>query len=691
VWRRFSFSSQTVPVVFLGSSLAAYGWFAAQQGYAWDDWGLIWMASLPGKQVLLDYFALARPLWGYFYVASTSLIGTNPFAWQVFALIMRWLAAVALWWCLRLIWPRQTKFAFWASVFALVYPGFSQHSIAIAYGHYSMMIAIFYTSLGLSLLALRTQRAKKAKVIAALILSAIQLISTEYFFGLELLRPILFWAVIGGSEPDLRWRLKRSFQAYIPYSLLVIVFATWRGFFFESQLYPISSQPSALFSSLPRQVVDGIWNSTVAAWGNVFRLPPFNMMGARLTLVYWVVLLVVFALFVYYSNRLRTVTVTQDEAILPPTLQWFGVGILALITAGIPFYVARLPVQLKFPDNRFTQPFAFGIAILLAAGLELLPDVSWRTFAAGLLVTLAVGLQAQNAFFFREDWKLQKAYFWQLTWRAPGLQSGTAILSERSPFEFTDDDALSFPTNWIYMPNLSDKGLYQQVSMATRLDFQADTMRFRQPIEGKLLKGDFIVEPNKLLVVQFSPPSCLRVLNPIYDSDLPVAPRSREMTNVLFEMGFPFLRREEAAALPLSNMGQVISAPERPARPPEALFGAEPLHQWCYYFEKADLARAGGDWAKVARLGDEAFSEPYYPNNLSEYLPFIEAYARLGRINEARKLTLETARQMPVLKPALCAVWQRVLASESLSESDQILAGQIQTSLEYCPVEDANE
>jgi hypothetical protein len=90
-------------------------------------------------------------------------------------------------------------------------------------------------------------------------------------------------------------------------------------------------------------------------------------------------------------------------------------------------------------------------------------------------------------------------------------------------------------------------------------------------------------------------------------------------------------------------------------------------------------------------LGDEAFAVPFRPNNLSEYLPFIEAFARIGRIKDARKLTMETAHQMPALAPALCAVWQRVSASESLSESDRLLVGEVQSGLQYCPVEDENE
>lgn len=686
--RRISFPTWSVPVVLLGVTLAAYGWFAAQQGYHWDDWGIIWLATLPSPQELIEYFSAARPLWGYIYAAITSLIGMDPFAWQVFALATRWLAALALWWCLRLTWPRHPWFSFWVTIFALVYPGFSQHSIAIAYGNYSLMFAVFYASLGLSLRALRTQGSKAGLVIGALILSALQLFSTEYFIGLELLRPVLFWLVLGESVPESRPRLMRTIKAYLPYGLVVITFLVWRVFFFESQLYEISAlgQPATLITSLPRQVGRAVWNSLFAAWGGVFRLPPSDEMGARLTVLYWAILFIGFIFLTLYPNRLRSVQSASDGS-RRPYLQWLAVGGLALLTAGIPFYAARLPVELKYPNDRFTQPFGLGTALLLAAALEMLPRVSWRALAAGLLAALAIGLQVQNTFFFREDWESQKAYFWQLTWRVPALQSGTAILSERSPFRFTDDDALSFPTNWAYVPEHDGSHLYQQVSIATRLNFQSSSMKFLQPIEGKLFTGDFIISPDAIIVTQFAPPSCLRVLHPVYDADLPVAPNSREVTESLLDSGFPFLRREEASALPLSDMQQIVSSPDQPARLPEAIFGTEPPRQWCYYFEKADLARSVGDWSEVVRLGDEAFSVPYHPNNLAEYLPFIEAYARLDRFKDARQLTVDAALQMPVLKPALCALWQRVSASGMLSESEQILAGQIQAELQYCPVE----
>ena len=686
--RRFSFSSRSVPVVFLGVTLAAYGWFAAQQGYAWDDWGFAWVGHYIGRAGLDAYFAVARPLWSNLFVATTSFIGPNPLEWQVFALVARWLAAVTLWWVLRLAWPRHPRLAFVAALLALVYPGFSQHSIAIVYSHYSLTFALFFVSLALGLLSMRAGRFWRVALIGGVTLSALHLFSVEYYFGLELLRPVLMW-VAAGETSRAGWpRFWRALRAYLPYGALVIAYTVWRVFWFRSQLYAVEALgPSA--PSLPSLLSDAarsIWTATLAAWGDTFRLPPFADMGARLAWSYAAVLLASLAGLAFFVVRFRSEAGSAvPESDRRPFGEWFGVGVLAVLLAGIPFLAAGLQVKLIFPSDRFTQPFALGASLLLAAGLELLPKLSWRAVGVGALAALAIGLQIQNAFAFREDWRAQENYFWQLAWRAPALQAGTLIVSETSPFRFTDDDALTFATNWLYAPDYQQGDIpYGQVFLSTRPGLLKNP---DQPVDWLLLSTSFHSSLDSMILVQFEPRSCLRILHPLYDADLPLAPLSDGMADSLAELGYPLLRQGARAALPLSKVGQVISAPKHPARPPEAIFGAEPAHQWCYYFEKADLARADGDWAEVARLGDEAFSAPYYPNNRSEYLPFIEAYARLGRMKESRQLTLETARQMPALAPALCAAWQRASASASLSESDLRLAAQIQADLDYCPMD----
>ena len=74
-----------------------------------------------------------------------------------------------------------------------------------------------------------------------------------------------------------------------------------------------------------------------------------------------------------------------------------------------------------------------------------------------------------------------------------------------------------------------------------------------------------------------------------------------------------------------------INANAIPHQPPAVFFGPEPPHTWCYYYEKASLARQQGDWAGVVRLGEQAASLNYAASDPVEWLPFIEATASLGQ------------------------------------------------------------
>ena len=93
--RRNSFPLWTIPAALLIVVGVAYGLFTTQSGIHWDDWAMMWIPAFLGKEGVIQYFASSRPVWGYFYVFNTSWIGTNILGWQMFALIWRWLAAVA--------------------------------------------------------------------------------------------------------------------------------------------------------------------------------------------------------------------------------------------------------------------------------------------------------------------------------------------------------------------------------------------------------------------------------------------------------------------------------------------------------------------------------------------------------------------------------------------------------------------
>jgi hypothetical protein len=691
VARRISFPLWTIPAALLAVVCAAYGLFAAQGGIHWDDWAMMWIPAFLGNEGLIKYFAASRPLWGYFYILNTSWIGSSILGWQVFALIWRWLGAVALWWALHLAWPSKSRAVFFMTLFIVLYPGFMEYSVVITYGHFSLIFTFFFLSIALMLIGERYPRYYWPALIGGVLCSAVNLFTLEYYFGIELLRPLLLWVVVSEITPERRSQIKRTLLAYLPYAIVLFCFILWRIFGFHSQDYGIVlGVNSGFLQTLGRmllQVPGAIWTSSVGAWLEIFRFPSTIDFGVFLSAVYILVLLGSFAGLIFYVSRLKPSENQADSPVSDKRIirQWFIIGACALITAGIPFYLVGIEVRLDFPADRFTQPFAFGAALLLAGLLELIPSFSWRTTLAAALVALAIGLQIQYGFSFREDWKLQEAYFWQLFWRAPSIQAGTAVLSDNTIFPYTDDDALTMPLNWIYAPNQKNGSLpYDQIFFIVNAG-KPIPLTPGVPLAKTKDAVSFHGSTNVALVVQFTPPSCLHVLNPIYDSDLPVAPLSGENYKTLTSAGLPLLGRKDETALPLSNPALIKPSGNTPAALPK-LFGTEPPHNWCYFYEKADLARQEGDWAQVARLGDEAFAIPYLPNDPSEYLPFIEAYARLNRWNDAKQLTLSTAGTMPILEPALCGLWQRVDTIPSLSTQEHVYILKIEQRLQYCPV-----
>ena len=104
------------------------------------------------------------------------------------------------------------------------------------------------------------------------------------------------------------------------------------------------------------------------------------------------------------------------------------------------------------------------------------------------------------------------------------------------------------------------------------------------------------------------------------------------------------------------------------------IYGTEPGHGWCYYFEKADLARQFEDWEEVVALGNQAFKLDDHPNNPVERFVFIEGYAHVGDWDRALKLSRESYRvSKDYVGPLLCRLWERIETETTIGlESDAL-------------------
>jgi hypothetical protein len=102
----------------------------------------------------------------------------------------------------------------------------------------------------------------------------------------------------------------------------------------------------------------------------------------------------------------------------------------------------------------------------------------------------------------------------------------------------------------------------------------------------------------------------------------------------------------------LSKIDQIDTA--SPQHPPSIqMFGSEPEHTWCYFFQKAELEIQKRNWENVAQIADETLTGGYKPIDRSEWLPFLKGLVMTGRNNAAEEMAL-WIRDVPVIRHRQC-------------------------------------
>ncbi len=659
--RKILFSERTVPFALLLTCILAYGLLIPWLGFFWDDWPYIWFAKTLGASGFMDVFSHDRPFLALLYSINLPTLGTNPIVWQIFALIWRWLATLIFWMVFRLLWPNRPRQAVWTAMLFAVYPGFGQQWISVIYSEAFILLSAFLGSLAMMLAVIRKKIPFWPGTIAAVLLSAFNLFSTEYFFGLELLRPLLIWWVVGESISDWRANLKKSALNWLPYLLVLVVYTVWRVFLFQSSNYQISAMES--LATTPQSTIAGMLKSFGSnlvlggwlAWNQIFSPPNALDFQILTTQLFWLVVAAVFVYsFVYLINVHFSPKPANDEIDHPEKWGWKAVllGGMCLLAGGIPFWIANLPLTLVFPWDRFTLALMTGSVILLVGLLEVFIRTSRQKIVLfSILISLASGWQFYNANTFRREWEISRDFFWQLSWRVPGLKPNTLLLTHEFPFRYYSDNSLTAPINWMYAPEFEGRDMpYMLNYLSVRLKNSLPSAKPDLPVEQSYRALTFKGNTSNSLALYLKTNNCLKVMDPIF-------------TNADSIPGLPY---KMEPAIPISNLDLIDTNPEKPVTPAPQ-YGPEPGHTWCYYYQKADLARQNGDWQEAARLGDEALEKGFLPNTPTEWPVLIEAYGHVENWTMATKLTEDAYATDQSLRPALCSVWERI-ASVTTSE-----------------------
>jgi len=303
-------------------------------------------------------------------------------------------------------------------------------------------------------------------------------------------------------------------------------------------------------------------------------------------------------------------------------------------------------------DDRFSMAVMFGASLMTLALILWLIRTEKRKILLSLLLALSITTQVLTVNKYRLDWLVQHDYYWQLAWRVPALKPGTAIVSWEQPSESIPGYDASFALNVLFNGKVVDGTTPYWFFTNDR--FSNIDYKTGKPIINKdrnlLFTGN---TSDTISLIHQGGNRCLQVLDTVYT-------------------GQPFYSSGQDQLINISNVSRIVD--DAKASPPNPdVFGSEPPHDWCYYFEKADLARQEADWQTVLSLEKQAKKQDLSPKFGPEYVPFIEAHAQTGDWRSAYDLSLAVQKLTPLTEPLLCQNWERLgkLATADTNFVDQ--------------------
>ncbi len=669
--KKIHFHSRTLPLALLVAALLSFAPLITRLGFYWDDWSPVLVNRVFGTAAFWKFYAFDRPSSAWTYVLVTPLLDGHPLAWQIFTLVLRWLTAAAMYWAFTAVWPAARRAIAAAALLFLVYPVFSQQSLSVTYHQLWIEYLLYFLSLGAMAHAVRALRppvsGKAPNRAAFLTWSLLALTAfglnfsiSEYFIGAELLRPLLIYWILRENEPTARRRLSLTLLHWLPYVVALLFFIYWRLFLVKITgdpnkpyfLYAFLSEPLKSLLNLLQTAARDTLQVLVSGWYKTLA-PSLIELARGFSLFAWFIVLLTtaaVALYLYLFDPAGG----EDPS---PARNWVApvalTGLAAVLLGPLPAWITGRSLAVA-PDpfsDRYAAVAMFGAALLIVAALAwLTPDRLRQVIVLGLLIGLAAGLHIRTANDYRWFWTQQTRFFWQLHWRAPSITPGTALISNKDIFPLQGRFATSAALNLAYpQPSPETSLSYWMISLDPGYTQSTDALKRGVTFDESFRIFKFRAASTDSLVVNYRPEQgeCLWVFAP----------------GETYAPGITELLQQ---AVPLSNLNRIGDQPQ-PGFPPAEIFGPEPEHTWCYYYEKAALALHQRDWAGLRRLESEARARGYAPGKSGsdvafEWLPFLEGHARAGDADTAAALSAELSatKRTTRVDTLLCQFWEQM-------------------------------
>ncbi len=624
--RKFN-NSYVLPVVLiLVTTALAYLPNLLQATVYRDDWYYILDRMIGGPGVFQAMFSIDRPARGPFFELYYLLFGAAPLPYHLASYVWRLLGGLAALWLFRLLWPDQRRAAMWMALLFVLFPGYLRWMEGIEDQPRIASACLEALSFALTLKAIgSTQKwAKVAAWIGSILAGWAYLALLDFGIGMEVFRLLFVFIYVDrhASEGGLTRRLGSALRAWSIVAVVPAGFLFWRLFIFHNerpqtdvgrQLGVLLSSPLTTGALWLIRTVQSAASVLLFSWITPALQAFFNLRLKDMLIGGGLALLAVAAV---YAASYAIKHGLQDDAVETSPAEGWSRQAIWLGLVGVLFGVMPVIAANRYIDfqsySHYALPASLAGAVFVTGLVFSFRSAALRVHALAFLVASAMLAHFAYSSAVVAEEKTASAFWHQVAWRVPGLRAGTTIFVSYPGINYGDNiDAADGPANFIYFPEQTGQipATYPVMALSQQSKTTNDVLLGRDQPTGYRTHIGFLDFERLLVLTQPSPSSCVHVLNgasPLFSSD------DSEQVRVIG---------------PYSKIETVLGG-----KPPVLagfMFGPEPAHRWCYYFEQADLALQEGDWQRVASLGTQAAAAGLHPEDWVEWTPFLQAYANL--------------------------------------------------------------
>lgn len=654
----------------------AYFPFIPYLGFYSDDFFFGYIGHFYGLPGIIKSLIVDRPFDGYLLILNYLILGDNVLLWHIYIFLMRLLGGYLLFLSLHKLWPNRLSIITSITLLFLIYPGYLQQPLPLGYGSLLITLTLWISSLLFTLIAVKSKNRFNLILftLLALVLQILSFLVKEFFIGMEFLRFLLIIYIFTGTK-KITFIIKKAksyWKYYIPYIFSTAIFILWRILIFKStrQETDINWVAQTYYSNpiwilkLPLELLYSFISTLVLSYFipiivNILRLP----ITTSITLIITGILSGVIIYF-YFKKIDKTRDIKDLKKNKDLAKKLLIMGTLSIVGALIPIIISGRYVRMYYVLDRYTITSIIGVGFILLGAAHYKFSYNFRKIFLTFLIALSVTSNLMNGAFHKINWDKQKVIWWQLIWRSPQIKENTMLI-------------FAFPkvTDEIPFNNIINKVKWYRFYWVDYQLWAPGNLFFNYnnpPIDH--FRGDFLEDKNIDLKIKTKVIENIEDRNIKYTKDfgkvvIVSTPGDKSCLWALDRERDEFPNNSAdllKSSISYSDTNNLVKS-DYSATPPEIIFGKEPIHDWCYYFEKASLARQLKEWDKLSQLTNDVLNTNLRPKDPNEWLPFIEGLIISKNYSQAKNL-IKTAsiseKNQQVFKTNICMMLKRLQTAE---------------------------